>query len=366
MTLQPPSTLEINLDTIAANWASLSARHSGQTAAVVKADSYGLGAAMIAPKLQAAGCSNFFTAHLAEAVAIRPLIPGAKLMVLHGILPGEAEICTAHDIIPVLSSLPELALWGAEAKRLGQTLPAFLQFDTGMSRLGLSPAEFATLRENPDLLTGINITYIMTHLVNAELPDDPLNELQYQHITGIKKHFPFAKLSLANSSGLFLDQKFASDLARPGAAIYGLNPTPGRPNPMTTSIRLMGRILAIRDIPTGTPVGYNAIWTAQRPSRIATVAVGYADGYFRRLGNQTVGYFTNGFDVHPAPLVGRVSMDLTTFDITGIANIQIGDSLELIGKHATPDALALAATSNGYEILTSLGKRFQRHYLGAL
>jgi alanine racemase len=205
----------------------------------------------------------------------------------------------------------------------------------------------------------------MTHLVNAERPTDEMNELQLKRIQNIKMHFPKTRLSLANSSGLFLDPKFASDLARPGAAIYGLNPTPGRPNPMQTTIRLLGRIIAIRTIETGTAVGYNGIWTAPRTSRIATVAVGYADGYFRRLGNRTAGYFVKGFDVHPAPLVGRVSMDLTTFDITGIPNVEIGDVLELIGKNATPDDLALAATSNGYEILTSLGKRFHRQYTGA-
>jgi alanine racemase len=332
---------------------------------VVKADAYGLGAARVAPKLAAAGCGNFFTAHLAEALAIRPLIPKANLHVLHGIMPGEGVMFAEHNIIPVISSLGELAIWSAEARFQNRRLPAFLQFDTGMSRLGLSPEEFATLRENPSLLDGIAISHIMTHLVSAEMPDDPMNERQLKRIQNIKIHFPKTRLSLANSSGLFLDPKFGSDLARPGAAIYGLNPTPGRPNPMTTTICLKGRILAIREIETGTPVGYNATWTAPRRSRIATVAVGYADGYFRRLGNMTVGYVVKNFDVHPAPLVGRVSMDLTTFDITGIPGVEIGDSLELIGPHATPDALALAATSNGYEILTSLGKRFHRHYTGA-
>jgi alanine racemase len=365
MTPTPPSILEIDLNAIAANWRALAARHPGQTAAVVKADAYGLGAAAIVQKLFAAGCTNFFTAHLEEALAIRPLIRTANLMVLHGILPGEAAIFAEHNVIPVISSIPELAQWSAEAKFRSRVLPAFLQFDTGMSRLGLSPAEFTYLREHPALLSGVAVTHIMTHLVNAERPTDEMNEMQLKRIQNIKMHFPKTKLSLANSSGLFLEQKFASDLARPGAAIYGLNPTPGRPNPMQTTIRLLGRILAIRTIETGTPVGYNGIWTAPRTSRIATVAVGYADGYFRRLGNRTAGYVIKDFDVHPAPLVGRVSMDLTTFDITGIPNVEIGDVLELIGQNATPDDLALAATSNGYEILTSLGKRFHRQYTGA-
>jgi len=361
----PPATLEIDLTAITTNWRALAARHSGQTAAVVKADAYGLGAARIAPALAKAGCTQFFTAHLSEALALRPLLPRAAIMVLHGVLPGEAVMFTENNIIPVISSLPELALWSAEAQYRSRKLPAFLQFDTGMSRLGLSPEEFTILRENPGLLTGVNVTHVMTHLVNAELPNDPMNERQYERIRTIKQYFPGAKISLANSSGMFLPAKFCADLARPGAAMYGLNPTPAQPNPMLNAVRLSGRILAIREIETGTKVGYNGIWTAPRRSTIATVAVGYADGYFRRLGNKAAGYYTHGFDVYTAPLVGRVSMDLTTFDITGIAEVKIGDSLELIGKNTPPDDLALAATSNGYEILTSLGKRFQRQYLGA-
>ncbi len=329
---------------------------------MLKANAYGLGAAQVAAKLFEAGCRHFFTAHLSEAIAIRPLIGNANLMVLHGILPGEAEICAARHITPVLSSLPEIALWQAEARRLGKALPAFLQADTGMSRLGLSPVETATLLNDRALLDGITITHVMTHLMNAEIPDAPSNEAQRRLILQFQSHFPGAKLSLANSSGLFLPPPFASDLARPGAALYGINPTPGRPNPLQPVVTLHGKIIAIREIEPGTQVGYNGIWTAQRPSRIATVAVGYADGYFRCLGNQSFGYF----DGHPAPLVGRVSMDLTTFDITGIPNINPGDSLELIGKYCTPDDLALAANTNGYEILTALGQRYQRHYTGAV
>ncbi|MDR3521729.1 MAG: alanine racemase [Acidocella sp.] len=362
MSFAPPSRLTIDLDAIAANWRLLDARHTGQTAGVVKANAYGLGAAYVAPKLFAAGCRNFFTAHLSEALTIRPLVGDATVMVLHGILPGEAEIFTSHDIIPVLSSLPEIALWAAEAKRLGRTLPALLQADTGMSRLGLSAEESHIVFNNRALLDGINITHVMTHLMNAEIPEHPSNEAQYQRIAAFQRQFPGAKLSLANSSGLFLPPKFTSDLARPGAALYGINPTPGRLNPLTPVVQLHGRIIALREIPPGTEVGYNGVWTARRPSRIATVAVGYADGYFRALTNQAFGYF----DGTPAPLVGRVSMDLTTFDVTGIANLNLGDSLELLGPHGTPDDLARAANTNGYEILTALGARYQRHYIGAV
>jgi alanine racemase len=357
----PPSQLTIDLDAIAANWRLLDARHVGQTAGVVKANAYGLGAAYVAPKLFAAGCRNFFTAHLSEALTIRPLVGDATVMVLHGMLPGEEVEFSQHGIIPVLSSLPEIALWAAEARRLGRKLPALLQADTGMSRLGLSQAETNILFNNRALLDGISITHVMTHLMNAEIPGHPSNAAQYQRIREFQARVPEAKLSLANSSGLFLEAKFASDLARPGAALYGVNPTPERPNPLNPVVQLHGRIIALRDIEPGTEVGYNGVWAARRPSRIATVAVGYADGYFRSLTNQAFGYF----DGTPAPLVGRVSMDLTTFDVTGIANLNLGDSLELLGPHCTPDDLARAANTNGYEILTALGARYQRHYIGA-
>ncbi|MDE8348632.1 MAG: alanine racemase [Acidocella sp.] len=366
MNSTPPSRLTINLDAIAANWRLLDARHPGQTAGVVKANAYGLGATYVAPKLFAAGCKHFFTAHLAEALTIRPLVGQAQVMVLHGVLPGEAEIFVQHDITPVLSSLPEVALWGAAAKRLGRRLPAFLQIDTGMSRLGLSFEEIERLFNNPDWLTGINIIYVMTHLMNAEIAEHPSNAAQYQRISQFQRQFqaqfPDMKLSLANSSGLFLAPQFASDLARPGAALYGINPTPGQANPLHPVVALHGKIIALRDIKPGTEVGYNGVWAAQRPSRIATVAVGYADGYFRSLTNRACGYF----DGTPAPLVGRVSMDLTTFDVTEIANLNLGDSLELLGPHCTPDDLARAANTNGYEVLTALGARYERHYIGAV
>ncbi len=361
MSFAPPSLLTIDLDAIAANWRWLDARHPGQTAGVVKANAYGLGAAYVAPKLFAAGCRNFFTAHLAEALTIRPLVGQANVMVLHAMLPDEAEVFTHHGITPVLSSLPEIALWATEGKRVGRVLPALLQVDTGMSRLGLSAEETRVLFNNPDLLTGITITHVMTHLMNAEISEHPSNETQYQRIRTFQRQFPDARLSLANSSGLFLAPKFAADLARPGAALYGVNPTPGRLNPLTPVVQLHGKIIALRDVEPGTEVGYNGVWTARRPSRIATVAVGYADGYFRCLTNQAFGYF----DGTPAPLVGRVSMDLTTFDVTGIANLNLGDSLELLGPHCTPDNLAQAANTNGYEILTAMGARYQRHYIGA-
>jgi len=352
---QVTATLTIDLDAIAENWRLADAQHPRMTAAVVKANAYGLGADKIVPKLAAAGCRHFFTAHLEEALKIRPLIPRAMLAVLNGLYPHNPAEFTAHNIIPVLGSLPEIAAWRAEAARLGRALPAILHFDTGMSRLGLATADALGLDTS-----GLTLEFIMTHLVSADSPNDPRNAAQAAAFRGIAKHFPKIRTSLANSSGIFLGKLAHSTLARPGAALYGINPTPHLPNPMRGTIRLTAPILQVQLLNPGDTVGYNATWTAQHPSRIAVLGVGYADGYHRALSNQTAAYF----DGTPVPLVGRVSMDLTTFDITD-TNAGQGDTLELLGPHHGPDDLARAAGTNGYEILTALGNRYQRHYIGA-
>jgi alanine racemase len=268
-------------------------------------------------------------------------------------------------MLPALGSLAEIDEWSAEARRQGRALPALLHVDTGMNRLGLPPAEVDALGADPARLAGMDIRYVMTHLVAAEVPDDPENAAQASRFAAACARLPAAPRSLANSSGIFLGAgpaavPFASDLARPGAALYGINPTPGRPNPMRGVVRLSARILQVRDIPAGAGVGYNHAWRAARPSRIAAVAVGYADGYLRALSNAATAYF----DGAPAPLVGRVSMDLTTFDVTDHPAARPGAWLELIGPHSTPDALGDRAGTNGYEILTSLGSRFLRRYRG--
>ncbi len=354
------TSLEIDLGAIAANWRQLDAMHPGETGAAVKADAYGLGAEQIAPALLEAGCKNFFVAHLDEALAIRTRLPGAMLAVLHGILPGQAGTLIAHDLTPVLTSLHDVERLREEAARRDRKLPAILHADTGMSRLGMPPAEMAAIEEDPSLLAGIDVRILLSHLISSEIPDAATNRAQLQRFNALRQKYPAAKTSLANSSGMFLGESFHTGLSRPGAALYGLNPTPGAPNPMRPVIRLTARILQIRTIEPGETVGYNATWTARRRSRIATVAVGYADGFLRSLSNAA----TARFDGHPVPLVGRVSMDLATFDVTDHPAAQPGDRLELIGPSQDADALAAQAGTNGYEILTSLGRRYQRHYLG--
>jgi alanine racemase len=361
MTATDGAVLAIDLAAIVANWRDLAARHpSGPVAGVVKADAYGHGAREVAPALHAAGCRHFFVAHLGEALAIRDRIPGAMLAVLNGLIPGSEAEYTEHDITPVLGARDEIARWRAHLASLGRLAPAILHVDTGMHRLGLDAADLAALAADPTLLAGLDLRYIMTHLVASEAPDDPANERQRAAFAAACARLPAAPRSLANSSALFLGPGFASDLARPGAALYGINPTPGRRNPMRPAATLRALVLQVRDIPAGATVGYNATWQASRPSRIATACVGYADGWPRALSNRGHALF----DGVPVPLVGRVSMDLTTYDVTDCPEVAAGGWLELLGPGLPPDAVAEAAGTNGYEILTSLGARYARTYSG--
>ena len=355
------AVLEIDLGAVVANWRMLRGRAGSNTAAVLKADAYGLGADRVAPALYSAGCRHFFVAHIEEALAIRALVPGAMLAVLNGLWSGTQNLYVAHDIWPVLGSLDEIEGWSAAAVHLRRNLPALLHIDTGMNRLGLPAAELDVLAKEEERLDGILVKYVMTHLVSAECPDDPVNDLQQACFAAARARLWPAPSSLANSSGIFLGPAYASDLARPGAALYGVNPTPGHPNPMRATVRLRARILQTRDVPRGATVGYNGQWTAARPSRIATVSVGYADGFPRSLSNAAVACF----DGAPVPLVGRVSMDLTTFDVTDVPAAQPGTWLDLIGPANPVDDVARRAGTNGYEILTSLGRRYSRTYLPA-
>jgi alanine racemase len=356
------AVLEIDLAAIVGNWRLLCSLHpSGPVAGVVKADGYGLGARHVAPALYAAGCRHFFVALLDEALEIRRLVPDAMLAVLGGPVAGSEADYLAHDITPALGTLGEVDTWSSVARSSGRALPAILHVDTGMSRLGLDARELALLQQDHARLDGVALRYTMTHLVASEVAADPLNRRQRERFAAACAGLPPAPRSFANSSGIFLGDGWASDLARPGAALYGINPTPDSPNPMRQAVRLCARVLAVRDIPAGTGVGYNATWHAARPSRVATAAIGYADGLHRSLSNRGRAFF----DGKPVPLVGRVSMDLTTFDVTEAAGVVPGAWLEIIGPAQTPDDLAAAAGTNGYEVLTSLGRRFHRTYQAA-
>lgn len=343
----------VDLAAIVANWRALRDRHApGAVAGVVKADGYGLGAGPVAQALLAAGCAHFFVAHLAEGMALRAAIgPGPMIAVLNGFPPGADEDAA---LTPVLNSLGDVARYRGR--------PAILHLDTGMARLGLDAREQARLAEDADLRRGLDLRFVMTHLACADEPRHPLNAAQAARFAEAAALFPGIPSSVANSSGLFLGPDFASDLARPGCALYGINPQPGGPNPMRQVMRLDVPVLQVREIGQGDTVGYGATWCASRPSRIATVAAGYADGYLRSLS----GHASAAIGDRPVPLVGRVSMDLVTLDVTEFADVAQGARVTLIGgPGCSPDALAAACGTIGYEILTGLGTRYAREYLPA-
>jgi alanine racemase len=356
--MDPSAVLRIDLAAIVANWRALAVRAApGAVAGVVKANAYGLGAAQVARALHAAGCRHFFVAHLSEGMALRAgLGAGPMIAVLDGFAPGADE---KAGLVPVLNSLGDVLAHAAAGRSAGRARQALLHLDTGMARLGLDAGEQARLAEDHSLLAGLDLLYVMSHLACADEADHPLNAEQAARFARACAGLPSLPRSFANSSGLFLGADYASDLARPGCALYGINPTPGAPNPMLPVIRLEAPILQIRDIPAGASVGYGASFVAARPSRIATIAVGYADGYLRCLSGQGVAAYRDMI----LPMVGRVSMDLITLDVTDAQGIAPGDVLQLIGGAApSPDDLAARAGTIGYEILTSLGDRYRRAY----
>lgn len=362
--------LSINLDAIAANWRALTARlkAGARAGAVVKADAYGLGLAAVAPALHNAGCREFFTASLDEGIELRALLPDCPIFVFFGLQPGEAKEFSRHHLTPILNNLGQIELWQRQTNR-GVTENALLHIDTGMSRLGLPPEEVARLAAEPERLASLNIAFVMSHLACAEQPEHPMNEAQLSEfkaaLVSLAPAAGAAKLSLANSSGIFLGPEFHFDLARPGAALYGLNPTPEKTNPMAEVVRLQGKILQVRHVDPPRTVGYGAAHSLARPSRIATVPVGYADGYLRSAGNQATNQTCGYIGGVPTPVVGRVSMDMITLDVTEIPpeHAQPGTPVDLIGGPHPVDALAAESGTIGYEILTSLGRRYRRSYI---
>jgi len=356
--------LTIDLDAIAENWRRLRSRLGGATCAgVVKADAYGLGATRVGPRLAAEGCREFFVAHLDEAASLRPCLPeDARIHVLNGLMPGAEADCAAIGAVPVLNGRDQVDRWRSLAARLGRSLPAAIQLDSGMNRLGLSPREVEDLADDPAALDGIEVTLVMSHLACADEKDNPVNVAQLAAFEAARRRLPAAPASLANSSGIFLGTNFHFDLARPGASLYGVNPTPHAANPMRGVVRLQGRVIQTREVPSGSGVGYGLTFTAPAPARLATVSVGYADGYLRSLSGRGSAWR----DGTRLPIVGRVSMDTITIDIGPLPEGAIGPGtlVDLIGPDHDIDAVATDAGTIGYEILTSLGTRYARVYTG--
>jgi alanine racemase len=359
--------LTIDLDALVANWRKLEKTAvPAECSAVIKANAYGCGVEPVARALAKAGCKTFFVATIDEAAAARTAVPSAVIYVLNGFIQNTGEAYARIDARPVIGDLNELAEWDVFCRRTGWAGGAAIHIDTGMQRLGLTIAEAQGLI--PRIHAGDHgISLVMSHLACAENLHHPMNARQLAAFRAIASEFSGVPASLSNSSGIFLGSSFQFDMVRPGAALYGVNPTPEADNPMLPVVELKARIAQIRDVERGESVGYGGNWTARRPTRLAIVSAGYADGYFR-AGSSNDG--TRGAEVIVAgkrcPVAGRISMDLTAVDVTDLEKnaVRRGHLVTLIGEGVTVDELAHHFGTIGYEVLTSLGRRYARVYKG--
>jgi alanine racemase len=359
--------LTVDLDAVVANWRKLEKTAvPAECAGVIKADAYGCGAEPVARALADAGCKTFFVATLDEARVVRAALSSAAIYVLNGFFQNCGEGYAKIDVRPVIGDLNELAEWDVFCRRSGWSGGAAIHIDTGMNRLGL------TLTEAQGIVPRINagdhgITLVMSHLACAESLNHPLNAKQVATFREIASLYAGVPASLSNSSGIYLGAQYQFDMVRPGAALYGVNPTPEADNPMQPVVELKARIVQTRSVERGEGVGYGGTWTARRPTKLAIVSAGYADGYFRAAGSNDG---TRGAEVVVAgkrcPIAGRVSMDLIAIDVTDLPNnaARRGHMVTLIGEGITVDELAHHFGTIGYEVLTSLGRRYARVYKG--
>ena len=355
------AVLTVDLAALRANYRLLRDKVApARGAAVVKADAYGLGAAQVAAALAREGCETFFVAHLSEGRALKPVLSAAsEIHILNGIPPGAEPICAQNGLVPVINSLEQLAAWRNEAMRLGRGLPAALQVDSGMARLGLAAPEVEALAADADALDGIEVRLVMSHLARADEAAEPASAAQLAQFERLRRLLPAAPTSFANSSGIFLGEPYRFDRGRRGAALSGIRPTPGRPNPMRPVVGLDAKVIQTRRLEAGDGVGYGHIFTAPRAMDASTISLGYADGWHRHA--RSAAWFGGS----RLPFIGRVSMDSIILDISALppGTLEAGDLVELIGPHQSVDDVAAHAHTIGYEILTSLGRRFHRIYL---
>ena len=346
---------------------------NSETSAVIKADAYGLGIKPVASALAKAGCKTFFVAMVSEGIAVREELPEVRILILNGIFPETVEDIIKHSLTPVLSSIEQLSIWAEQATTSGTSNPCAIHVDTGMNRLGLSMAEASALSEKTSLLDKLKPELLMSHPACADYLDHPKNEEQLASFAEICEKFPNLSKSIANSAGILLGEKWHYDLTRPGIAMYGGEAIMETPNPMQAVIAAEARILQVKQALAGETVGYGGCHTLTRNSRLAIASAGYADGLHRSMSGAGVPLRKNGspgshgkigdFEV---PILGRISMDLTAFDVTDVPQQVLQDTqwIELFGKTLVLDDAARNCGTVGYELLTSLGGRYTREYLG--
>lgn len=360
----PPhsSRLIVDCDAIAVNFRHLAKQVApAECGAVIKADAYGLGVEDVAAALLRAGCRSFFVARLCEAERLRRVVStSADIIVLNGLDPGSEASCADAGLVPVLNSASQLAAWRACARSAPRPLPAVLQIDTGMSRLGLSLNTALAAAKDPALSDELDLKLLMTHLACGDEPIREENGDQLRRFEAVAAHFPGVRKSIANSAGAFLADNFHHDMVRAGVALFGVAPT-AEATTLQPAVRLEARILQIRTIEAGTGVGYGLDHVATTSQRLATIAMGYADGWPRSLGSKGAAWY-QGVRL---PIVGRISMDSLTIDIGGLAenSVSEGSFVELLGPSQSLEDVASDAGTIAYEILTGLGSRHARFTL---
>ena len=363
MALSDEARLSVDLDALAANFATLRREAEGcEIAPVVKADAYGLGLPPVAGRLWAEGARRFFVARLSEGVELRQTLgPNrlAAIYVLDGCGPEAAPGLVSADLTPVLNSLVQVRDWTAHARRLGRTLTAGLHIDTGLNRLGLRLEEARALAQSTDGLHGAEVELVMSHLACADHADDQMNADQAERFKAAAALFPRAEASLAASASVYLGARFRGAVVRPGISLYGGGPF-GRPDARIRPVAMLDApILQVRSVPPGESVGYGARFRAERPMRVAILGIGYADGVLRAAERARYVWFAGA----RRALLGRISMDLTALDVTG-CEAQPGQRVELFGANLPLDEAAADAGTIAYELLTGVKPRVQRVYLG--
>ncbi|MFN3232008.1 MAG: alanine racemase [Alphaproteobacteria bacterium] len=355
LAVSPPGILEVDLGALVANYQDMARRAPGSSVgAAVKANAYGLGVGPVVRALSDAGCKRFFVATLQEGIELRALLRSAEVCILNGLLPGDEPAMLQHRLIPVLNDIEQVERWRSG----GQGAPCIVHVDTGMNRLGIAPEEAGALASS---LQGLNLIELMSHLACAGQQGHPQNAAQLALFNEITPLYPFTPKSLANSAGVLLGPDYHFDAVRVGIALYGGNPAHGIANPFRAVVTLKAQVLQQRWITPPATVGYEALYTVDRRMRLATVAAGYADGLPTTLTNKGHGFV----DGHAVPIVGRISMDLITLDVTAAPEEATapGAYIEIIGPNARLDDLADAGGLISYELLTGLGPRFERRYL---
>lgn len=358
--------LTIDLSAILANWCCINNQLGGHAsaAAVIKANAYGLGAEQVGPMLYGAGCREFFVATFEEALAAREYLePDARIYVLGGVRPGAERMFVQHALSPVLHTAEDIRRWVAIVKETTLPPPCAVKINTGMTRLGLEVQEWLAFLTAADDLQALSPALVMSHLACAEEPDHPLNHQQLHQfqtvVAATRPLLPAARFSLANSSGVYLGDAWHFDLVRPGAALYGINPQPSKPSPLKPVVHLALPVLQVRELRSNVSIGYGASAQASAPTRLAVAAGGYADGLHRTIGRAGFGMI----DQHRVPVVGRISMDATIFDVSA-ANLEDEDKMIVVlNNELTVDGWTERTGALGYDILTSLGYRYQRRYV---